>query len=355
MNPYICPNRFLPHKIMKSFLFFLALIFSGFGAAQDYTKPVAEFPDNLRYRLAFWNMENYFDTINGKGYDGNFTPSGSMNWTGKRFDQKTEKLREVIHAMHPDILGVCEVENGALLKHLITGDSLKKTPYAVVHYESPDERGIDVGLIYNRNKMFVSQSYPIKVLLPDSDATRDILYVRMIIKTKRDTLHLFVNHWPSRKEGLEKSAVKRKMAAETLARFIDSTGIRNKYFVVMGDFNDEPYDPSLKRVLAAEPGLSDDARMVNLPGENPVPFDGTANYSGHWFHFDQIMVSNSLYTSGGDITLRYHAGSYNRFSPEWMTHTTGEYKGTPLRTYLGEDWLNGYSDHFPVIAELRYE
>jgi predicted extracellular nuclease len=355
MKNYFCPPSLLLNRSLKyALIVTMAAIFHN-SCAQNPASKKDEFPPDRIIKTAFWNLENYFDTINGNGFDGEFTPTGTKAWNTEKYLQKTLHLQDVIHAIKPDLLGVCEVENASVLKTLVASDSLKKIPYGIVHFESPDERGIDVALIYNKNKVFVVKSHPIKVLLPGDDKTRDILYVKLVVKTKRDTVHVFVNHWPSRRGGENESEHLRKIAASTLISFIDSMGIGKQKFIVMGDFNDNPEDNNISSVLGAGTLDMPAGNMVNLYEKTPGEFDGTCMYKNHWNRYDQIMLGHRFFLPPDTVALKYHPGSFKRFAPEWMTVKEGANEGAPWRTFVGEEWKNGYSDHFPVLAELRYE
>lgn len=306
-------------------------------------------------QLAFWNLENLMDTINDPGFDNDFTPSGSLNWNSKKYQNKVLHVAQVISDMQPDIMGLAEVENRGVLDDLVQSPKLKSSNYGIVHFDSPDERGIDVALLYNPEKIKVLQSTPIRVQLPDNDATRDILYVLVVTKAQNDTLHLFVNHWPSRRGGEEESAEKRKIAAKTLVHFIDSLGLETTKYVVMGDFNDDPQDASVAVTLGAESGDSEMKRMVNLPGAEPLGDFGTCTYKGHWNRFDQLMLSHTLYQLGDAAVLHYKPNSFDIYNPKYMTVISGSISEAPFRNFKGKIWQNGYSDHFPVMAELWYE
>jgi predicted extracellular nuclease len=356
LRTYFCPNKGMIYTRLKLLAIAVVAVIFSQACAQNAVKK--SFPEDLKFRVAFWNLENLMDTIDDPGNDGDFTPSGSMVWNTHKFNNKMANLEKVIHLIHPDILGVCEVEHASLLQQLIARDSLQMVPYGVVHFESPDERGIDVGLIYNRNKMFVLKSEAIKVVLPDSDATRDILYVRFLIKTQRDTLNVFVNHWPSRREGREKSEAKRMAAADTLYGFIQKRGLDMQKTILMGDFNDDPKDMSISGALhakAPETGAAVPGTFFNLNRTIATDTIGTLKFAGKWNMFDQITISPKLWPNSETIALKYHPGSFGVFAPDWMKQHDPKYEGYPLRTFGGKNWLNGYSDHFPVFAELRYE
>ena len=214
---------------------------------------------NQTYRFAFYNVENLFDTVDTPDkFDEDFTPTGKLKWTPERYQKKLYNISKVIEGMDfPSIVGVCEVENEAVLNDLSTTDLLKSHGYQVVHHESPDKRGIDNGLIYKKKdfKVLASDHYQInfpKEVVEDY-TTRDIIYVKGIF-LGIDTLHIFVNHWPSRRGGLEASEPKRVYVASQLKE--KTTAIlqknANAKIVIMGDFNDETDNNSVLNTLGAK-------------------------------------------------------------------------------------------------------
>lgn len=304
-------------------------------------------------KIAFWNLENFMDTIDDTGQDDDFTPSGVMEWDSHRFDCKLKKTGQVIKAMNADILGVCEIEHGYLMGMLATGDSLKHLSYQYVHFESNDIRGIDVGLFYKSDKLKILYAAPIPASV-ESDKTRDILFVKLLVTGTGDTINVFVNHWPSRRTGVEKSKSKRISAAQSLRQFIDSLNLASSKLIIMGDFNDNPIDSSISFILGAGTVFDPASDLVNLPGNYSIPFTGTAKYGQNWYWFDQIIISKTLFKSNNYGSLQYKSGNFDRFAPVWMIQGNGR-ETAPFRTYKGKVWQNGYSDHFPVFATLMYE
>ncbi|MBS3913893.1 MAG: endonuclease/exonuclease/phosphatase family protein [Bacteroidetes bacterium] len=317
----------------------------------------------------FWNLENFMDTIDDPGLDSEFTPGGFRKWNTEKFTQKVRHLQQVISAMHPDIMGFAEVEHKNLIALLLQAEGLKMTSFGIVHFESPDERGIDVALIYNKEKLKELYSEKINVRVSDSDATRNILYVKLAIINHPDTLHVFVNHWPSRRGGQERSAQKRMKAANTLMGFVRKNKLFGKKTIFLGDFNDDPADLSISKGLKVIPqtkntkAILTDSVYISL---NQFHSDtiGTLSFGGKWNMFDQIIINmESLYPPGHTPGMYakpggefiYKNNSFKIFGPEWMCDTNPKYKGQPLRTFAGKKWLNGYSDHFPVMATFQYE
>jgi endonuclease/exonuclease/phosphatase family metal-dependent hydrolase len=310
-----------------------------------------------QYVLAFYNVENLFDIYNDPTtLDDDFTPTGRLHWTKERYQTKLKNLSTVISRIEnyaPDILGLCEVENKQVLEDLVNTDYLRLKDYGIVHYDSPDERGIDVALLYKRYafKPLVSKAYPVN--LPD-DKTRDVLLVSGILGGK-DTLHVLVCHFPSRSGDVEKSARKRMEAARTVRLIIEAirAGQPHANIVVMGDFNDEPTDASIWDGLKARPHSFNLAKdeLYNAMGVLDYLQEGSYCYRGSWQMLDQIILSAPLLNPNS--RLHYKIGSARIFNPDYLREKSGEYQGYPLRTYAGEKYLGGYSDHFPVYIILE--
>ncbi len=312
--------------------------------------------DNL-YTIAFYNLENLFDTENHTHtLDDDFTPGGKKKWTKKRYRKKIKKLSKIISKLGthnntymPVIIGVAEVENKKVLEDLIDSDALKHRNLAYVHYDSPDERGIDTALLY-RDKQFRvvnSEAIPlhIKNLDGQPDATRDILYVKGELNS--ETFHIFVNHWPSKRSGDEETAYKRIAAANRVLELMET--IKNEeedpHFILMGDFNDGPKSKSIKHLVET-------AGLYNPMEKLLTPDRGSANYKFTWGLFDQILVSHNLF----DHRIGTHSFAHaNIFDSEDLKEWKGRFRGNPFRTYAGKKYLGGYSDHFPVYIQLSYK
>lgn len=308
------------------------------------------------HTIAFYNLENLFDTINDPyKLDNDFTPNGFKSWTPKRYKKKLIKLGKTIsqigyaeNEMPPVLIGVAEIENGKVVKDLITVDSLKDINYDYVHYESPDERGIDTGLIYNKDYFEVIKSETITVWINnpngERDTTRDILYVHGKLNTEE--IHVFVNHWPSRRTGDVATGYKRVQAAQTIVDYlakIEETQ-ENPNYIVMGDFNDGPNDESIETLLK-------NGSLYNPMKQLLSPVRGSANYKKKWSLFDQILFSHNFFNYEKGTHSFAHANIFDEhFLKEWK----GKYKGNPYRTYVGRKYQGGYSDHFPVYIQLKY-
>lgn len=309
------------------------------------------------YTIAFYNLENLFDAENNKHtLDDDFTPTGFKQWTVERYAGKRKKLARTIFGIGreenkypPVLVGISEVENQTVIRDLIQTAPLDTLLYKYVHYESPDERGIDTALLYNPKyfKVISSEALPLVVdnLNGDRDTTRDILYVKGILNN--EPVHVFVNHWPSRRDGGDITEYKRLVAANLIKekmKGIAKTETSPNY-LVMGDFNDDPSSKSIQ-------GLVDDTALYNPMEKLHAPKQrGSAKYKNSWSLFDQIIISHSF--------LNYEKGTHsfskaNIFDVSFLKEKTGKYKGIPHRTYAGRKYLGGYSDHFPVYVVLKF-
>ncbi len=302
-----------------------------------------------------WNVENLFDTVHDAGKnDKEFTPESRKQWTEKRLERKIEHLTSVLQKLNdnrgPDIFGFEEVEHKALLKRVLSGIDRN---YGIVYAESPDFRGIDNGIIYDKNKFNLDGFDTLRVALGGHRTTRYILYARLITKSG-DTLNIFDNHWPSRYGGQARSVPGRVSAAQTLRTYLCKHNLwRN--IIIMGDFNDEPGDPSILYVLSAKPGLKKTIKptdFVNLSYPLFAEGDGSLTYRWDWNMLDQIIVSQNLLTNG---KIKYVKNSFHIIRFPFMVEQQGKYKGNPFRTYAGNHYLGGYSDHFPVAAKFIVE
>lgn len=313
------------------------------------------------FGVMIYNLENLYDTINDPTKDDEtFLPGADRKWNDEKYKMKLKQLSRVIATgadEMPALVGLCEVENLMVVNDLAATLNLSAANYSVVHFDSPDERGIDVALMYNKNVFTPKHKTPIHVTIPaDSvDYTRDILYVAgtININGKKEELHIFVNHWPSRSEGEEVSAPKRAAAAQTLKHIIDS--LNNKFadpnIIIMGDFNDTPFDISLQKILMAqEIGSTDsDEVLVNMMSAKQKAGEGTYNFKGNWQILDQIIVSESLLDN---TTMDVDPNSVQIVKQDWMLFHHDKYGDSPDRTYSGIKYIGGYSDHLPVYIEL---
>jgi len=344
------------YMMRKSFALALCLIgFQNGVYSQKATYKVAI--------AAFYNLENLFDTIDDpKINDAEFLPTGTKNYNGEVYLDKLSHLSDVITLIGTDrshdgaaILGVAEVENEQVLIDLTNTEKLKSRNYKVVHYDSPDFRGIDVGLLYNPKYFIPSYSEPLFVPLFESDTvprfTRDVLYVAGMMDG--ELMHIFVNHWPSRRGGEEASAPGRAKAASVCKHKIDSIIAidPNSKILLMGDLNDDPVSPSVAKVIGAK-GEKDQVKKGGMYNPWMASYKqgvGTLAYQDSWNLFDQILLSSGLLSKDQD---GYFFGEAHIFSKPWMTQTSGRYKGYPKRTYDFDNYMAGYSDHFPTFLVL---
>jgi predicted extracellular nuclease len=332
---------------------FSLIIFSNCNAQSEDTIVVAS-----------WNLENLFDTIDDPGKnDEEFLPNSNMEWTEDKLDKKSYNLARVIGIMNndsgPDLLGVCEVENQAVLDSMISR-YLPDMNYKTAYLESPDNRGIDNGLIFKANKFKLLNVQADTVHLSDGYPTRLIFGANLLTGDSKQ-ITVFVNHWPSRSGGQIESEPNRIAAARTLRNAVDRifNSDKNANIFIIGDFNDDPIDLSLLETLQADPIICDSlmtdfeidsqAKLFNLAYHSFENGLGSYKYQNTWNMLDQIIVSGSL-INGGDIN--YICNSFEVFKPSVMVTNSGKYEGTPFPTYGGKRYLGGYSDHFPVVAKF---
>jgi predicted extracellular nuclease len=322
-------------------------------------------PDKMKgFTVAFYNMENLFDTEDDPAInDEEFLPAGANQWTPERYKRKLNNMAKVIAHLGteegPDVLGMCEVENRKVLEDLITTSDLKKKGYGIVHSNSPDARGIDCALIYKTKRFVPLYSKGYTVPFPENKdlATRDLLLVKGILDKKHD-ITFIVNHWPSRRDGQQESAWKRERAAQTLRTVLDSIFTLDPLanIVMMGDFNDEPADPSVNKTLKAGRDSIEACATFLYNCMAPIKAEGrgTLKFKGGWNLFDQMIVSASMITNKS--LVHYQKGSANIYNPDWMRQTDpGDWKDAPKRTFIGKKYIeDGYSDHFPVYITLEY-
>lgn len=311
-------------------------------------------------RVMWYNVENFFDCQDDTlTNDNEFLPSGRKGWTYPKFIEKSNHIAKVITAIgewnNPALVGLCEVENNKCLDHLTKFSPLKQLKYKFIHHESPDPRGIDVALLYDPLQFKPLKEHAIKVKLPSGHLTRDVLYVKGIAAGK-DTLHVFVCHFPSRLGGELASEHKRICVASLIKTKIDSIFVKNKSanVMVMGDFNDYPTNKSLNEALAALPiGKSvNNTQLYNLMYPMHLNEKGTNKYKGEWGMLDQIIVSGSLLVPSSKITVRNSEAHV--FDADFLLEDDVKYLGKqPCRTYVGFKYHGGYSDHLPVYVDLK--
>jgi predicted extracellular nuclease len=342
---------------------FLLLQLIIFLSVSLFSRCTAQTEDTLV--VAFWNLQNLFDTIDDPGKnDEEFLPNGDMEWTEDRLDKKMYNLARVIRLMNngrgPDLLGVCELENQAVLDSMIN-KFLPDLHYKTAYLESPDNRGIDNGLIFNSKKFKLLNVQADTVHLSDGWPTR-LIFGANLLTEENKKITVFVNHWPSRSGGQLESEPNRVEAASTLRTAVDRIFEldENANMFIIGDFNDDPINVSVLETLRAytikcdslkaEYEFESGGELFNLAYESYENGNGSYKYRDTWNMLDQIIVSESLIT-GNDIN--YVCNSYEVFKPDLIVTRSGQYEGTPFPTYGGKRYLGGYSDHFPVIAKFK--
>lgn len=322
----------------------LLIIFSGNSPA--FAKSI---------KIAFWNVENLFDLKNDPNTnDDEFALGGRKNVTENIYNLKLENLTEIINVMNPDVLGLCEIENRFVLEEL---NQAVKRDYSIIHYDSPDNRGIDVALLYDSKLLEITESKVLTVILPTKIPTRDILYVKA--KFSKIELNLFVNHWPSKYGGAEKSIPLRAAAAKTLRKKVNSILSKNPKaeIIIMGDLNDEPIDPSITIHLGAS---MQKKKMVNhesilwnvMQPWHRNPEGSTYKYDGIDMVYDHLIVSEGLIDN---IGLKLVPNSVGVFSGKKYRQHGGKYDGYPFRFWAGSRVLGGYSDHMPIYLKIESE
>lgn len=314
--------------------------------------------------VAFYNVENLFDTIDDPyKNDAEFLPEGSYKWTSKRYEHKLDRLGEVIAGIGtefspdgPAILGLSEIENRKVIEDLVAHPRIAGRAYRIIHYDSPDRRGVDVGLIY-QPKYFQptnSKSYTLKVEGMDQFFTRDQLVVSGLFDG--EPMHFIVGHWPSRRGG-EKRSLPLRVAAGALSRHIVDSLLMmdaDAKIVVMGDLNDNPTNKSIVDALKAK-GSQENLKEGDLFNPMYALYKkgiGSNAWRDSWSLFDQLIVSQALL---GDDFTSYKFRTARVYNKVEMTQRSGRFKGYPWRTYVGSEFHGGYSDHFPVYLILAKE
>ena len=333
----------------KHILLFVLLSFSISLFAQD--------KDYKAYVIAFYNLENLYDTIKDpKVLDDEFLPDGAMKWNTMKYMAKLENMAEVLSKLPRfAAIGVSEIENRGVLEDLVAQPSIKDKNLQIVHFDGPDRRGVDVALLYDPYLFRVksTNTHRVKSDIPDF-ITRDQLVVTGTMGDEE--VSIIVNHWPSRGGGNKRSTPRRRDAALTTRSICDSLFALNPNtkIIIMGDLNDDPKDASIVKHLGAKNQLD---KLNSNDIYNPFyalykKGIGSLGYNNQWNLFDQIMVSSALTGDNTSNLKFYKAEVFNR---NFLRQQEGRYKGYPLRTFSGGAWTNGYSDHFPVLIYLVKE
>ncbi|MCX6305217.1 MAG: hypothetical protein NT040_09620 [Bacteroidetes bacterium] len=310
-----------------------------------------------QFKIAFYNTENCFDTIDDPNKsDEDFLPSSKVAWTSARYTHKINNIARALASIDsvnlPAIIGLAEVENISVLNDLITKTRLRSGNYQAILEEGSDPRGIDVALIFRKNIMkYISHhAFP----SAQSFKTRSVLYVRLA-DAKKDTFHLFVNHWKSRSGGATETEPQRLENATTLKHLTDSLLARNpkSNIVIMGDFNDEPANKSLSEVLGAQqPGKKiTPTGLYNLMYERFLKGEGTLYYKD-WDLFDQFVVTGNLLEKKNGKGAVIRSPYAYIFKPEWLLYKNKAGEMLPNRTAGSKEYFGGYSDHMPVYVTV---
>lgn len=312
------------------------------------------------YAVVFYNVENFFDCVDDSlAADEEFTSEGNRYWTHWRFNKKRNNISKALLAAigwdAPLVIGLCEVENRYVLDRLVKDTPLAKFPFRIIHKESPDHRGIDVACLYNTD-LFYPIAYKYYPLISEEkiESTREILYLSGIVEEK-DTLHFFMNHWPSRYSGVLETKSDRERAATLLKeKILELQGVNAKAkIVIMGDFNDQPSDESLSVNLNAasvDESINSES-LYNLSYDWGRDFGGTLKYKSQWFVFDQIIVSGEILNSTQGVFSSVKKASI--CDDRFLLEEDESYGGKrPHRTYLGFKYKGGFSDHLPIKLVL---
>ena len=327
---------------MKKLIIFFLTIIPCFCFSQNNNS------DNISDELflMFYNVENLFDTLDSPNTkDEEFLPSSEKKWDSYRYNYKLNQLEKVFNEIIekeneknlPDIIGLCEVENKLVIEDLLKTDVFKNHNYSIIHKQSPDGRGIDCALLVN-SKFEVLQNDFIQINNPkESRTTREIVYSKL--KFKNQIINVFVNHWPSRWGGQEASNHKRVFVAKVLRKYIDENTSQNDLNLIMGDFNDYPSNESLDEILVKED-------LLNLMSSSQVTGIGSYNYRGNWDWLDQIIISKEISS--------FKLIKFGAFKEDFMMYTNKKGVVYPSRSFGGNNWYGGYSDHLPVFLKMGF-
>ncbi|BDD06465.1 endonuclease/exonuclease/phosphatase family protein [Aureibacter tunicatorum] len=309
------------------------------------------------YRIMFYNVENMFDTLSIHSGDKTFSPDGIRKWNSYKYVTKRGNIYKVIanssqEFSPPDIIGLAEIENKEVLTDLFCKTPLIKAEYEIIHFESKDFRGIDVALVYRKKSFTPLFTWPLRIDFEEpSKTSRDILYVKGILGRK-DTLHLFVNHWPSRYGGEANTVKYRKKAAQRLKKACDSIGYCQN-IIIMGDLNDNPENESIEKTLKASLGFKqpNDSELVNLMA---VPYKkeewthaGNGDYYFEKSILDHFIVNKEMLDSANALQV-FKDRAYIIKEPWMLTKDRKRAK----RTFYGFKYEKGYSDHLPIYIDL---
>ncbi|MCM5662049.1 endonuclease/exonuclease/phosphatase family protein [Galbibacter mesophilus] len=326
---------------------------------------ICQSKDYLVTSIVFYNVENLYDTKNDTlVFDDDRTPGGKYKWTKERYKSKIERIATTLSntttsttGSSPDIIGLAEIENINVVRDLINHPKLQTLDYGIIHQDSPDERGIDVALIYKKDRFIPNESVFRKLIIYNEEGYRDYTRDQLVVDGYLDSeLFCFiVNHWPSRSGGEQRSKPFREAAARLNKKIIDSVTWKNPEIklISMGDFNDDPTDDSFKKILRTK-GNREELENENLynPMEKLYKIGiGSLAYRDKWSLFDQFFFTENLTRNQTGYQF-WKAGVFNA---DYLKTKTGKYKGYPWRSYAAGAYTAGYSDHFPVYIYLVKE
>jgi predicted extracellular nuclease len=310
-------------------------------------------------------VENLFDTINDpKTWDDDRTPKGRDRWTSVIYEKKLKNIAKVIAEIGfdltnqaPSVIGLCEIENRRVLEDLIKTESLIKENYQIIHYDSPDERGIDVAMLFKQNRFNVSSSKTYPLYLKRKDGSRDYTRDHLLVSgfLDKDPIHFIINHWPSRSGGQMRSEPSRILAGKLNKKIIDSILQSNPKanIISMGDFNDNPSDKSIKPILNTifKKSKIKEGQLFNPMEELYRKGYGSYRYRDKWDMIDQFLLSKNLVDNKNGLFF-LKASVFNK---KYLINPSGKYEGYPFKSFAGGKFLNGYSDHFPIYLYLAKE
>ena len=355
----------------KILIVFAALLLLGIGADAQSTS-------SRNYVIGFYNLENLFDIYDDPvKNDSEFLPEGKNKWTEAKYQKKLQNMAKVIRSMKEEngvwhaLLGVSEIENRLVLEDLVMEPQIEEANYQIIHYDGPDRRGVDVALLYKPEvfKYIESESIPFTfegssidfVMTKEQQdyfKTRDILMVHGTIDGEH--FAIYVAHLPSRAGGKKGGNQLRDRGGEIM--YEHAMQMQKKYpgikIVCMGDMNDNPTDPSMAEYLHGKEFKADvtDTDFFSPFTSMLKAGFGSLAYQGVWSIYDLLLVNNALANpQPGTFGLRqlHKKGYYGRiYNAKFLTNQSGQYKGTPFRTFSNGAFIGGYSDHYPTYIVI---
>ena len=341
-----------PRSSLIILTFLVLFVFNLFGQNKQSEK----------YRVVFYNVENLFDPFDDPSTNDNeYTSKGKSHWTMARLDQKVMMVyRALIAAADgtlPDVIGMAEIENLWIIEYLLKKTPLKEGNYGIIHKESPDPRGIDVALLYRKDRIIPLdyEFIPVRGSKAKRFTSRDILHFKANIR--KESISFFVNHWPSRSGGYIETQQKRDLAAGILRHKLDSLLLVNpkSKFLLMGDFNATPDETCFTKILGAsmEKEKSVSAKLINMAQYWQKEKIGTIRSKGHWEIFDQFICSGNLIEGSG---LQISTDETTICKESFLLEDDKRFLGKkPFRTYMGPIYHGGVSDHLPISSLLIFK